>query len=111
VQIPVGQSKTIDLDLFSNASTNGPFSVHVDDFDAIMGGTAHLSFSVGTTPTIPCPTGSPSGSICVGGENGQKIPLTITVMSKNQDGLEAFWVVSSLPGDMNENFWVGLVTN
>ena len=71
VVIPVGQSKTIDLDLFSSASTNGPFSVHVDDGETIMGRPANLSFSVGSTPTIACPAGAPSGAVCVGGENGQ----------------------------------------
>ncbi len=111
VQIPVGSSKTINLDLFSNASTGGPFSVHVDDGQVLQGGSALLSFSVGATSTIACPAGVPKSSVCVGGENGQKIPLTITVKSAGQGGGELFWVVSSLPGDANENIWIGLVTN
>ena len=111
VQIPVGQSKTIDLDLYSNASTGGPFSVHVDDGQVLTGGSPLLSFSVGNTPTIPCPQGAPTGSVCVGGLNGQKIPLTITVMSAGQQNAELFWIVSEMPGNMNENLWVGLVTN
>jgi hypothetical protein len=111
VQIPVGQSKTIDLDLFSNASTNGPFSVHVDDGNVLMGGSPLLSFSVGNAPTIACPQGAPSGSVCVGGENGQKIPVTITVKSAGQYNAELFWVVSESPISQNENLWVGLVTN
>jgi hypothetical protein len=111
VAIPVGKSKTIDLDLFSDASTGGPFSVHVDDGQVINGGSALLSFSVGDTPTIPCPSGTPAGSVCVGGENGQKIPLTITVMSAGSGNMESFWVVSALPGDVNESFWIGVVTS
>jgi hypothetical protein len=112
VQIPVGQTKTVMLDLFSNASTNGPFSVHVDDGNYLMGESPLLSFGVAPgTPTIPCPTGAPTGSVCVGGENGQKIPITIKVMTAGQGNAELFWVISEQDGDPNENFWIGLVTN
>ncbi len=111
VSIPVGKSKTIMLDLFSNAKTSGPFSVHVDDGNVLMGGSPLLSFSVGSTPTIPCPTGAPATAVCVGGLNGQKIPVTITVMSAGQGNAETFWVVTEDPTTTNENFWIGLVTN
>src|SRR5262249_40227721 len=56
VKIPVGQSKTIDLDVFSDAATSGPISVHVDDGQVLMGGSPLLSFSVPAgVPTIACP--------------------------------------------------------
>jgi hypothetical protein len=111
VEIPVGKSKTIMLDLFSNASTSGPFSVHVDDGNYLNGGPQLLSFSAPPESTMPCPTGAPTGSVCVGGENGQKIPVTITVMTAGQGNQETFWVVSYQNGDANENFWIGLVAN
>jgi hypothetical protein len=111
MEIPVGKSKTVMLDLFSNANTSGPISVHIDDGNYLNGMAQLLSFSAPDSATIPCPMGAPKGSVCVGGENGQKIPFTITVMTAGQGNQELFWVISEQPGNMNENFWIGLVSN
>ena len=111
-EIPVGETKTVMLDLFSSASTSGPFSVHVDDGSYLNGGPSLLSFGVAPgTPTIPCPMGAPTGSVCVGGENGQKVPVTIKVMTAGPGSQELFWIVSYQNGNANENYWIGMVTN
>jgi hypothetical protein len=68
VVIPVGQSKTIEVDLFSDAPTSGPWSVAAADaLSRYTGGAPTVSFKWDTTK----------------GENGDKLGLTVTVTTAN----------------------------
>jgi hypothetical protein len=97
VKIPVGSSKTIELDMFSEAATGGPWNVDVIDLDALMGGGATLGFSLDRSS----------------GQNGEKLHLTIDALSQGQYGVGVFIVVSHM-GQFNQtnpqqHWWIGLV--
>src|SRR5262249_20812688 len=64
VKIPVGQSKTVDVDLFSEAPTAGPWKLKVIDYNQAYGGSANLTFSLDKDT----------------GMNGDVLKLTITVV-------------------------------
>ena len=93
VKIPVGGSGVVELDLFSEADTGGPWNVEVKDFAQLMGGAATMAFSLDRDS----------------GQNGEKLHLTIDVLTKNQYGVGIFLVISSL--GQHQNWWVGLVGN
>ena len=93
VKIPVGQSATVEIDLFSDAATSGPWTVSAMDSAQLQGGTPNLSFVWDRTT----------------GQNGEKLYLTITVKSVSQYNAEAFMVESKLGG--RTNLWLGLVGN
>jgi hypothetical protein len=83
VTIPVGQSKTIEVDLFSDGPTNGPWTVSADDLlYAYYGGyglARTLSFQWDRTQ----------------GVNGEKLHLTVTVNSASiVGGFHAFMITS-----------------
>jgi hypothetical protein len=85
----VGQTKTVELDLFSEAPTPGPWTVSVKE----IGGN-DLGLSLDKTQ----------------GQNGDKLSLTIQVKSKNTTyGGEIFVVRSTRNTD--ESLWVGFVGN
>ncbi len=92
VQIPVGQSKTIEVDLFSDGPT-GPWSVEARDLNALMGGTANLAFQYDISS----------------GQNGQKIHLTITDMTAGQMGGNGFFLISSNRSTQQFHLWPVLV--
>jgi hypothetical protein len=91
VKIALGESRTIDLDLFSDGDTGGPWKVEVEDFSALMGQPAKLSFDLDRDT----------------GVNGEKLHLTITVNTEGKNKTETFIVHSLLGGQ--KNIWVGLV--
>jgi hypothetical protein len=94
VNIPVGSSKTVELDLFSDGDTGGPWDVQVEDFLALtMGGTATMGFSLDQSS----------------GQNGDKLHLTIDVLKKNQYGAGIFVIISSI--GQQRTLWLGLVSN
>jgi hypothetical protein len=93
VKIPVGQSKAVELDLYSDAPTSGPWSLRAVDGAMLMGGTPNLSFSFDKTS----------------GQNGDKILMTITVQSASMFNAEAFLLLSQL--GVKYSLWVGLVSN
>ena len=94
VLIPIGSTKTIDVQLFSTAATSGPWTVTAYDLNDYLGGTAN------TTVSLDQSTGS----------NGDVLHLTITVNSKDaQLGGEAFVLVSDL--GTQENISMGVVGN
>jgi hypothetical protein len=87
--IPLGQSKTVELDLYSDAPTNGPWTVSAAGYDS----TTELSFALDKTA----------------GANGDKIHMTITANtagSRDPD-FERFVVTSTL-GSVS-HVWVGAV--
>jgi hypothetical protein len=95
VRIPVGMTKTIDVDLFSDGETIGPWSVAAQQ----------LPLAVGTK--------SPSTlTLCLdasAGSNGQTLHLTLTVSPEATEGFELFELTSTL-GDQ-VTYWYGLVGN
>jgi hypothetical protein len=89
VKIPVGSSKTIDVELWSTGPTP-PFTVGAKQ--AI--GVTQLGFAWDKTT----------------GVNGDKLKLTITVNTKGSRGYEAFVVTANLDGQATP-VWAGVVTN
>ena len=92
VKIPVGQSKTIELDLFSDGPT-APWYVDAVDTASQQGQPANLSFTFDKQV----------------GQNGDKLMLTIKVLKASQFNAEGFILTSS--GGTQENLWIGLVSN
>ncbi len=93
VTIPVGQSGTVELDLFSDAPTSGPWTVSADDAAMLQGGTPTLQMSLDRTT----------------GLNGEKLHLTINVMAASQYGAAGFIIRSQLGSRHTD--WFGLVGN
>jgi hypothetical protein len=92
VKIPVGSTKTIDVDLFSDAPTSGPWKVSVSDLNAALSGTKYLELSLDKTS----------------GQNGDTLHLTIKVLKADpQFGMEPFVILSELDGQ--SNLWMGSV--
>jgi hypothetical protein len=94
-QIPLGTSKTIPVNLFSDAPTSGAWSISaIDVASAYNGEATALTFSFDKTT----------------GKNGDVVNLTINALRKDpQYGGELFMVVSTL-GSM-QTFWIGAVGN
>ena len=93
VRIPVGQSRTIDVQLYSDAPTAGPWTVGAFNLAMLENKPAALTLSLDATT----------------GSNGDVVHLTITPLRAEPSGLEAFYVASELAG--RETLWVGLVSN
>jgi hypothetical protein len=91
VSIPAGTSKTIDLDLFSDADTGASWDVTVNEL--VLSGSPHLSLELAP----------------MSGQNGDKLGLTITTLSAPTSKQEMF-VVSSTLGSLTTQ-WIGLVAN
>lgn len=68
IRIPVGGSKTIELDLFSDSDTGGEFTVSAEDGAPLYGLPANLSFTLDRDH----------------GVNGEKVWLTVHVDSEGQ---------------------------
>jgi hypothetical protein len=93
VQVPVGMSKTIDVQLFSDAPT-GDFSVHADDVAQFLGSAAELSFTWDKQT----------------GHNGDTLHLTIT-RTKAGMGQGSEFVVVVGSGQNVTALWWGFVEN
>ena len=93
--IPVGQSKVIELDLFSDAPTSGPWQVQVMDI------TSALQMAQGQTLSFSFDTTS--------GQNGDKIHMTTSVQSAGSFGIEVFLIASQLGSETR--LWLGAVGN
>jgi hypothetical protein len=93
VVIPVGQSKTIEVDLFSDGPTSGPWTVDASDgISALLGLPTSMSFSWDKTHR----------------QNGDKLQLTIKVTQASPiGGAHVFQITSTLKGAANK--WAGLV--
>ena len=89
VHIPVGSSGTIEVDLFSDADTGGPWTVSASD----TSGAGAISFAWDRTT----------------GQNGEKLHLTINALQKTQYGASGFTIKSKLNGRTTS--WFGLVGN
>lgn len=94
VHIPVGSTRTLEIDLFSEGATSGPWSVSAVDVLTWVKQKPELTFSFDRNS----------------GVNGEKVHLSITVLKKDPTfGAEFFAVVSTL-GDQ-QNIWYGTVGN
>jgi hypothetical protein len=96
VTIPVGSSKTLEVDLFSDGDTGGAWSVQADDvlykYYGSYGIPNSLAFSWDRST----------------GVNGEKLHLTITVTQASLIGNgHAFMITSSLNGRVS--VWPGLI--
>jgi hypothetical protein len=78
IKIPVGQSRTVELDLFSDAPMPA-WNVGAVDLGYALYGKPLLSFSFDT----------------ITGQNGDVIHLTITVLAAGPGGAEPFWIQSN----------------
>lgn len=84
VKLAKGQSKTIDVQLFSDLPTKGEFQVTAHDFNEYLGGTPNL------TLTLDRPSG----------QNGDVLKLTITMNAiDGKLGVDAFILQSALDGE------------
>jgi len=97
VHIAVGQSQTIELDLFSDGPTAAPWVVSALDFSsALSGGAPELAFKFDKNS----------------GQNGDKLNLTITALAKDPKGFAAFFIQSqSADASATTTYWVALVQN
>jgi hypothetical protein len=93
VAIAVGSSKTIDLELFSSADTQGPWNLTALDVSHALAGPELLSLSLNRSS----------------GVNGDKLRLTITVLAAGPQYTETFLVRSMLGSE--ETLWFGIVGN
>ena len=94
IKVPVGQTRRIEPQHFSDGPTTGPRTSTVTDPLALMSGTdSSMTFSTDRTS----------------GQNGDIVKLTImtTAPDPNMLGFGAFYVESKL-GDTT-NYWIGLV--
>jgi hypothetical protein len=94
VTIPVGQSKTIEVDLFSDGPTGGPWTVAA--VDALAG-----QFGIPTTLTFKWDKTQ--------GQNGDKLHLTATVTAADTtfSGGHPFIITSTLGS--KKNAWAGFI--
>jgi hypothetical protein len=93
VNISVGQTSTVEVDLFSSAATQGPWTVTATDAATLMGSNPTLNMTWDRTT----------------GLNGEKLHLTINVMAASQYGAAAFIIDSTLGSERTT--WIGLVGN
>jgi hypothetical protein len=96
VEIPVGASKTIELDLFSMAPTSGKWTVRLID-----------SSSTGSTYLSPTFQECPGMSTCTG-QNGDKLHVTIKVLAAARRNYEPFFIESKMSAGVY-NLWAGIV--
>ncbi len=92
VRIAQGESRTIELKLFSDGPTP-PFDVYPEDMTSILGAGGSLGLELDE----------------YAGQNGQILHLTITVNQASDYGLE-FFMIRASQGNQ-ENIWLGLVGN
>jgi hypothetical protein len=90
--VPVGQTKTVALTLFSEAPI-APWHVAAYDIATVQGRAAELSLSLDTN----------------GGQNGDTLQLSITALKAGENGGSRYIVVSD--DGVHGSFWIGYVGN
>jgi hypothetical protein len=93
VHVPVGQSRSIPLDLFSEGPTSGPWTIQAIDPAPMLGSPQLLNLSV-----------SPPSGV-----NGDVAMLNIDVMKAGPGNVELFFVISQQQS--TQGVWIGLVSN
>jgi len=92
VHVPVGQTKTIEVDLFSESPVP-PWHVNVYDVATVQGRKPELSVSLDVG----------------GGNNGDKLTLTIKALSPGEGGGSRYLIVSD--DGVHGTFWLGYIGN
>jgi hypothetical protein len=96
ITMPLGKPKTIEVDLFSDGDTNGPWMVTADDVVAKYYG------SYGFDPSMSFVWDRTTG------QNGEKLHVTITVTSPSIiSGAHVFEIIST--NGSRQSVWPGLV--
>jgi len=90
---PVGQAVTVDVPLFSDGPTDGPWYVEAEDVSYFLGVSTDVNLTFDESE----------------GQNGQVLHLTIEVNDPGQYGIQVIMLHSYL-GDQ-ENTWLALVAN
>jgi hypothetical protein len=99
ISIPVGQSKTVPVDLLSDGPTDGPWRVSAYD---LKEWTHAFDYTAGVEPTLRFDFDRQSGV------NGDTLQMTVTVLKQDADyRAEPFVLVSRRARDTN--VWVGVV--
>ncbi len=91
VQIAVGKSAVVELDAFSDGPTGGTWKISAQDQAGLGGQTPQLTFAFDKTDV----------------QNGDKVKMTITVVTASKRNHETFLVESKLGA--KTNLWIGEV--
>jgi hypothetical protein len=92
VKIATNASADVEIDLFSDGPTTGPWTIKAIDLPQFQGGASRFTFAFDKTT----------------GQNGDKAKLTITpTVALPQGGV---FVIQSKLGT-STSYWAGLVTN
>ncbi len=91
IHVAAGQTKSVEVDLYSNGPTPTQWDVIAFDLAQAMGQEAELGLSLDQQ----------------GGRNGQKLHLSVSVLHPDPAGIEGFMIVSSLGAQVH--YWPGLV--
>jgi hypothetical protein len=93
IVIPVGESRTIDVELFSDGATSGPWTVKASDYAQLMGSQPDLKLTFDKAQ----------------GKGGDRLHLTITRLKSDGalGGAGLFRLSSKLGG--HESIWIGAV--
>jgi hypothetical protein len=93
IRVPLGQTRTVDVHLFSDGKTSGDWAVKATDAAELRGGDAELSVALDRKT----------------GNNGDTLHLTITPKKKGAEGFSAVSLESKLGTVTNR--WAVLVVN
>jgi hypothetical protein len=97
INIPVGGTGTVELELYSDAPTSGPWTVQAVDLSSLFGGPQQLDATF-------------AGQMTASGVNGDKLTLTIKVLSQGMGGYEVLWITDTLASSSaNPPVWIGVV--
>ena len=104
--VPVGMSKTMELDLFSSAVMTGPMTVTIQSFGSGGGGGGGGDGGA-TAPTPPVSFALDKTS----GVNGDKIQVTVTANAPTASRLGATTFVITSAVGTEKHYWAGVVGN
>ena len=93
VTIPIGGSRDVEIDLFSDGPTDGPWTVSALDDTSVHGASKTLDMQLDRTT----------------GGNGDKLTMTIQVVQAPTTKIEGFWLFSVLNG--RTSVTLGMVVN
>lgn len=91
VKLGLGETRDVEIDLFSDAKTDGPWLVEAHDVRTLLGQEPGLDLALDRST----------------GVNGEKLHLTITVLTEGKNKTESFLLVSTL--GKQKNLWIGIV--
>ena len=96
MKLAVGESKTIDVDVYSDTPTSEDFDIHADDSAAMYGDPPELTFAWDTSS----------------GKNGDKLHLTVTRAKAAAQGAPgSIFMLSTKTASGTVSQWWGYVSN